>query len=114
MASYQKIHGKIKALPDDILVKNMKFGNRITKGGIFIVGSNAMKESEIRPRWAEVYDVGNNVDGIKKGQYVLIAHGRWTYAINVVDSDEEIKLQKIDKNAILLVSNEYVDDEYTE
>ena len=93
-----------------IIVCDMSFDIRITNSGILLPNDD-MKSSGIRPRWAKVYAIGPDQTDVKVGQYVLIAHGRWTRGIKIDDGDREITIRKVDNNEILLVSDEPVDDE---
>lgn len=95
---------KIRAVQDRILVKGMKFNERISKGGIIIPTDNA-KSSGIRPRWAEVCVIGKKQHDVKVGEWVLIEHGRWTRALKMNINGEEIELRLIDNAAIILVSD---------
>lgn len=101
--------GKIKALNDQIIVCDMSFDERITHGGI-VLPNDDLKSSGIRPRWGKVYAIGPEQMDIKVGQYILIAHGRWTRGIKIDDGAGERTIRKIDNNDILLVSDEPVQD----
>jgi len=104
---------KIKALHplhDNVIVSDMKFDERITTGGIVLLNDD-MKNSGIRPRWGKVYAVGPDQKDIKVGQYILIAHGRWTRGIKIEDEEGEKVIRKVDNNDILLVSDEPVTDD---
>ena len=100
---------KLTPLNDTILVTDMKFEERLSRGGIIMLNDD-MKSSGIRPRWARVYAIGPKVKDIEVGQYILISHGRWTRGINIVDSEGEKTIRKVDNNDILLVSDEPVND----
>jgi len=101
-----KVIGKIKPLRDNILVSNMNFDQERTKSGI-ILQSDDGKTTGIKPRWGQVYAVGPEQKDVVVGDWVLIEHGRWTRTINYeTESNETLELRMIDKNAILIVSNE--------
>lgn len=106
---YQRIEGNVEPLPDDILVVNMERGGRVTKGGIRLLNDDGENRG-IRPRWAQIYKIGKNIDYVEPGEWVLIAHGRWSYGIEVVvpegDPNEIFYVQKIDTNEILVVTDE--------
>lgn len=104
-AIYESIKGDVNPLPDHILVHNMEKGGKVTKGGI-IIGDDNGKDRGIRPRWAQVYKVGSRIDYVQPGEWILLEHGRWTYGINVETGTETVYLQRIDNEAILLVSDE--------
>lgn len=101
---------KLTPLKDAVIVTDMKFDERISHGGI-IIPNDDMKNSGIRPRWARVYAVGSEQTDIKVGQYVLIAHGRWTRGVKIEDGEGEKVIRKVDNNDILLVSDEPVADQ---
>ena len=96
---------KLRALHDHILVKDMNFSERFTEGGIVIPGDDRKSEG-IRPRWAEVYAIGPKQTDVQIGQYVLVAHGRWTRGVKINIGDEEITIRRVDNNDILLVSDD--------
>lgn len=100
---------KLTPLKDTILVHGMEFRERISRGGL-ILPDDDMKSSGIRPRWAQVYAVGPEVTDVKVGQYIMIAHGRWSRGIAIEDEDGEKTIRKVDPNDILLISDEPVQD----
>lgn len=100
----------IYPLDDTVIVTDMEFKERITTGGILLPNDD-MKSSGIRPRWAKVYAIGPNQKDIKIGQYILIAHGRWTRGFKIEDSESTKTLRKVDINDILLVSDEPILDD---
>ena len=73
------------------------FGNRIlanmidrpdgykkTHGGLLLNDKDA-DVTAIRPRWFKIKSVGEDVDFVNEGQYVLVAHGRWSKGVEVDD-----------------------------
>jgi co-chaperonin GroES (HSP10) len=101
--------GKIRPIKDTILVSDMQFEERITNSGIVIINDD-MKSSGIRPRWGKIYALGPDVQGLEVGQYIMIAHGRWTRGIKIEDENGEVTVRKVDPNDILLISDEPVND----
>ena len=98
---------KIKAIGKNILAVTMEKGERTTAGGIVIPNDDG-KESGIRPRWCQVYDVGPDSelkDDINEGDWICVSHGRWTEGIQL----EGVTVWKIDPNGILLHSQEHPD-----
>ena len=98
---------KIRATNDNILVKTLEKGERTSAGGIVILKDEG-KESGIRPRWCQVYDVGYDSDfrnDIRPGDWILVAQGRWT---DGVELDGET-IWKIDPDGVLLCSEERPD-----
>ena len=59
----------------------------------------------VHPRWAKVYAVGNQQEDVKVGQWLMIAHGRWSRAFKVAKEGVELEVRMIDENDILLVSD---------
>jgi co-chaperonin GroES (HSP10) len=72
-----KIDGIFKPLRDGILVRNMDFKGHKTPGGIIVLSDDG-KLGGIHPRWGEVIAVGNEQQDVDVGQYVMVAHGRWS------------------------------------
>ena len=97
---------------DHIIVSEMHFDERISKGGIVILDDDK-KSSGIRPRWAKIYGVGPEQDDpqLEIGKWVLVSHGRWTRGITVETPLGKQTLRKVDPNDILLVSDEPMEDE---
>lgn len=84
----------------------MEKGEKRLASGLIIADDNG-KDRGIRPRWAEVYKVGKNVDYVEPGQWVLLEHGRWTYGVNLDLTDGgTLYVQRADTAAILLVTDE--------
>jgi len=100
---------KLIPLKDTILVHGMDFNERISRGGL-IIPDDDMKSSGIRPRWAQVYAIGPNIDYLKVGQYILISHGRWSRGTAIIDAEGEKTIRKVDPNDVLLVSDTPVED----
>lgn len=92
---------KLRPIKNTIIVSEMNFDERITASGL-IIPSDDKKSSGIRPRWGKVWAVGPEQKDVKVGQYVLVAHGRWTRGVKF---NGEI-VRKIDNKDILLVSDE--------
>ena len=72
-----RIEGIFKPLRDGILVRNMDFKGHKTAGGIIVLSDDG-KLGGIHPRWGEVIAVGNEQQDVDVGQYVMVAHGRWS------------------------------------
>ncbi len=106
------VHGKNRALRNKVLVRNIDQGMRKSKGGIILAQSDSVSDgaSGIRPRWAEVYSVGSNIDWIKEGQWVLMEHGRWTMPVKINDGESEFDLRQADPEGILGYSESKPDD----
>lgn len=77
-------------------------GERKTSGGMIMLDDDGKTEG-IRPRFFEVFDVGDRTEvanDIKKGDLVLVAHGRWSRGFDV-DAEDGRKLYALDDNDIL-------------
>ena len=72
-----RVEGIFKPLRDGILVRNMDFGEQKTESGLIVLSDDG-KSSGIHPRWGEVIAVGNEQLDVQIGQYVMVAHGRWS------------------------------------
>jgi co-chaperonin GroES (HSP10) len=95
----------ITPLKKRVLVSDMHFGETKTAGGIILTDDDGT-ESGIHPRWAKVYAVGKEQEDVRVGEWLLIAHGRWSRALKVKKDGVELEVRMIDENDILLVSAE--------
>ena len=102
-----------KTLSKHIIVSDMTFDERITTGGIVLLSDNG-KSHGVRPRWAQIYALGSEISTteMKVGQWICIAHGRWTRGIDIEDETGKKTLRRVDENDILRVSDEPVEDDY--
>ena len=97
---------KIRALKKDVLVSDMEFDTRITQSGLILPNDNGTSLG-IRPRWGRVYAVGKDQEDVQVGQWICVAHGRWTRGLDIEDGEGTTKrtIRKIDPADILLVSD---------
>jgi hypothetical protein len=102
---------KLNAMPGKILVHNMKKGARQI-GGILLRDDDG-KNHGIRPRWAQVYSVGDGIDEVSVGDWILIEHGRWTRTMEVDQQNGEKPLQvwAVERESMLLKSQDEPNDE---
>ena len=100
-----RVEGIFKPLRDGILVRNMDFGERKTASGLIVLSDDG-KVGGIHPRWGEVIAVGNEQSDVQVGQYVMVAHGRWTRGINITDAEGDKTIRCVDPKDCLLVSDE--------
>jgi co-chaperonin GroES (HSP10) len=100
----------LRPLNDSVIVADMVFDERITTGGIVLLNDNG-KGTGIRPRWAQVYAVGPEQQDVKVGDWILVAHGRWTRGIDVEDESGKRTLRRVDPADILLQSDQSMQDE---
>lgn len=97
------VQGEVRPLRDRVLVTNMEHGDKITRGGL-IIPDDGSKERGIRPRWATVYAVGDEVTEVKAGDQVLISHGRWTRGVSIPNGDGGRQvIRMVETSSILLV-----------
>ena len=96
---------EITPLKKRIIVKNMHFGESKTAGGIIMLDDDG-KEGGIHPRWGQVHAVGKDQTDVAVGQWVMVAHGRWTRTFIIENENEKAECRMIDENDILLVSDE--------
>jgi co-chaperonin GroES (HSP10) len=101
----------IRPLHDRILAELTGLDTRVTASGIIVAGENG-KDRGIRPRWAKVVLVGEGIDWVKPGQYILVAHGRWSRQFECEHNGEKLKLVHLDNKECLVVSDELPDDNY--
>lgn len=94
----------IRALRDHVLVADMNFSARQTSGGIQLLDDDG-RTAGIRPRWARVYACGPEQQDVTVGQWVLVAHGRWTRGVKIEDGTGTHTIRRVDNNDILLVSD---------
>jgi co-chaperonin GroES (HSP10) len=103
---------QVRPLPQDILIYNMDMGEQTTKSGI-VIQSDDGKAHGVKPRWAQVYKVGNKCEvDVKPGQWILIEHGRWTRKIKIDDGESIKEVQKVEVASILAVTDEQPDTAY--
>lgn len=111
MAAFDPIKlNALKPLHDHILVVGMEFKERFTNSGIYIPSDDKTVQG-VRPRWAKVYAVGPDQEEIRVGQWVCVAHGRWTRGVDIEDATgTKMTVRRVDNNDILLVSDSQPDD----
>ena len=110
------IENDITPLKNRVLVSDMHFGETKSKGGIILVDDDGTAEG-IHPRWGKVYAVGKDQHDVVVGQWILVAHGRWSRAFKIKRKEKgsagdigiELEVRMIDENDILLVSEEEPD-----
>lgn len=95
---------------DTVIVEDMNFSGRQLTSGIILPSDNG-KSSGIRPRWGRVYAVGPAHQDVQVGQWICVAHGRWTRGIEIEDSDGVKTIRRIDPQDILLVTDKMPDDD---
>lgn len=101
---------QIKALKKDVIVSDMSFDVRITQSGLVLPNDNGTTLG-IRPRWGQVYAIGQDQTEVNVGDWVCVAHGRWTRGIEIEDESGPRTIRKIDPNDILLISDSLPQDD---
>lgn len=101
---------QLKALRDHVIITDMNFETRISTGGIIIPGDNGTTKG-IRPRWGQVYAVGPEQKDVRVGQWILVAHGRWTRGLDIEDENGKRTIRRVDPKDIMIVSDERMEDE---
>ena len=97
---------RLRALNDTVLVKDMQFKDRQLSSGIILPGDNG-KATGIRARWGQVYEIGPEQQDVRPGQWICVAHGRWTRGLDIEDDEGAKTIRRIDPKDILLVSDEH-------
>jgi co-chaperonin GroES (HSP10) len=109
--SFEPTHiTSIRALNDNVIVTDMEFKGRQLSSGIILMDDNGTTEG-IRPRWGRVYAVGPEQKDVKPGQWICVAHGRWTRGLDVRDAEGKKTIRRIDPQDILLVSDDLPQDD---
>ena len=101
---------KIIPLRDHVLATDMNFSQRTLSSGVILLGDDG-KTDGIRPRWCKVYAVGPDQTDVKVGDWICVAHGRWTRGLDIEDESGKRTVRRIDPNDILLVSDELPNDD---
>ena len=101
----------LRALNDSIIVSSMDFKHTRSLSSGIILPHDDGKAAGIRPRWGQVYAVGPLQQDVAPGQWVCVAHGRWTRGVDIEDHDGLKTIRRIDPADILLVSDESPSDD---
>lgn len=109
-AAHKISRNQIRALGNSVIVADMAFDERITASGIVLLNDNGTTKG-IRPRWGQVYAVGPDQQDVKVGDWILVAHGRWTRGLDIEDESGAKTIRRVDPNDILAQSDEPVADE---
>jgi co-chaperonin GroES (HSP10) len=101
---------QLRALHDHVIVSEMTFDQRITSGGLILLNDNGTTLG-IRPRWGQVYAVGPEQKDVQVGQWICVAHGRWTRGLDIEDESGKRTIRRIDPEDILLISDAQPQDD---
>jgi hypothetical protein len=108
---YKTDYRKITPTKDNILVADMNFGERISKGGVIMIDDDK-KAHGIRPRWARVISVGPKQNDVVPGEWILVAHGRWTRGLDMTDeAGETVTVRLVDPKEIIMATDEMPTDD---
>lgn len=93
----------IRPLGNTVIVSDMNFKERFTKSGIVLLSDDG-KSDGIRPRWGRVFAVGPDQLDVAVGEWICVAHGRWSRGIDIENSTGQHTLRRVDPKDILLSS----------
>ena len=108
-SAHKILRDKFHALNDSVIVEDMVFDERLSNGGIVLLNDNG-KSSGIRPRWGRVYAIGPEQTDVRVGEWICVAHGRWTRGIDIEDESGKRTIRKIDPKDILMSADERPND----
>lgn len=109
-APHELTAAQLQPLRDAVLVTEMIFDQRITQSGLILPSDNGTSLG-IRPRWGQVYAVGPDQKDVNVGQWICVAHGRWTRGLEITDNGTERTVRRIDPKDILLVADHQPQDD---
>ena len=95
----------LRAIGNTVIVADMEFQGRTLSSGIILHNDNGTTAG-IRPRGGQIYAGGPEQKDVKPGQWVCVAHGRWTRGLDIEDDAGVKTIRKIDPDDILLVSDQ--------
>ena len=101
----------IKPIHDKVIITDLQHGEQKTKSGLIILddSTTAAGDRGIKPRWALVHAVGPQQRDVKKGDWILLEHGRWSQGQHLPsDTEGETPLHfwLADHECILAVADE--------
>lgn len=103
-APHKLARHQFRPLKDWVIVADMNFEGRTLSSGIIIPGDNG-KSQGVRPRWGQVYAIGPEQTDVKVGDWICVAHGRWTRGLDIEDETGRKTVRRIDPKDILMVSD---------
>lgn len=103
------IPNSIECIPDTMYVEKIEYGERKTKGGLYLQAEKMDYEGRFaHPRWAKVRFKADNIKNIEVGDWVLIEHGHWSTSMkmNINGKDETLWFisKKSFKNGVMALS----------
>ena len=101
----------LRPLKDTVLVTDMVFKERKLNSGLILLNDNGTTAG-IRPRWGRIYAVGPEQKDYSVGDWICVAHGRWTRGVEIQDVEGNVvTIRKVDPKDILLLSDEQPSDD---
>ena len=101
----------LRPLKDTVLVTDMVFKERKLNSGLILLNDNGTTAG-IRPRWGRIYAVGPEQKDYSVGDWICVAHGRWTRGVEIEDVEGTVvTIRKVDPKDILLISDEQPNDD---
>lgn len=101
----------LRPLKDTVLVTDMVFKERKLNSGLILLNDNGTTAG-IRPRWGRIYAVGPEQKDYSVGDWICVAHGRWTRGVEIEDVEgNTVTIRKVDPKDILLISDEQPSDD---
>jgi co-chaperonin GroES (HSP10) len=101
----------LRPLKDTVLVTDMVFKERKLNSGLILLNDNGTTAG-IRPRWGRIYAVGPEQKDYSVGDWICVAHGRWTRGVEIEDAEgNTVTIRKVDPKDILLISDEQPSDD---
>ena len=92
-------------LADKIILVNLDHGIKKSLGGVILADDSTTEAGEraIRPRWAQVFAVGPDQKDVKRGDWVLMDHGRWSLGQDLDLGEGTFRFWLGDPNGILAI-----------
>jgi len=81
---------------------------KVTKEGVILLADD-YTEAGIRPRWFKAVAVHPEEKDVKEGDYVLVAHGRWSREYIYDTEDEKQYIMVCESESVLGISDEFPD-----
>ena len=104
------IDSDIDPLPNGILVKNLDMGEG-SFGSVILVKD--VNKFEPRPRWAQVYKIGSEVDYVSVGEWILLDDVSDFDGVTIKENGQDVLINTIDTSRILLINEDEPEDKRT-
>ena len=80
----------------------------VTKAGVILLADNKT-ESGMKPRWFKALAVHPEEKDVKEGDYMLVAHGRWSREYVYDDEDETQYIMVVESKSVMGVQDKSPD-----